>query len=209
MTGIIELPDDELRIVSHMYEYLYTSDYNISPNTIQRPQSPPNPAKRRKCSSGAVVPKKKKTNASTNSESTYAESLITHTKVYILADKYDITPLEELSAQKYKSIAPTHWETPSFAESIGLLYENTMTADRMLRDFVVELAHGHRLALFKSHSFGDLLLSCVEFSYDMLRYSAQHPDTERVSYKCKSCNEYLGCVSCGDGRFFKYPADGQ
>lgn len=73
--------------------------------------------------------------------------LVTHAKVYAIAEKYGITGLKSLARRKYASqlFDDNHWSlrTADFAESIIEAYESTVDTDRGLRDLVIQAFREH------------------------------------------------------------------
>jgi len=88
--------------------------------------------------------------------------------MYILADKYDLQQLKDLSASKYQKIAPSSWDSPGFHKSVQTVYENTMDSDRLLRDIIVNVACDQVNGLLGRREFVDLLRSNGELSTDIL-----------------------------------------
>lgn len=113
MTRTIDLPDDEPDIVFKMIQFLYTSSYDDTEHTaipgayddkehMSILRSRETPIK------GHELLDKKETLKCPG-------ALIVHTKVYIIADKYDIQALKDLAAKRYQDVAQAFWSSPSFA----------------------------------------------------------------------------------------------
>jgi len=83
-----------------MIEFMYTSTYTISKKKTQAPASPENPAKRRKLFTSMASLEARKT-AQNKNEAAAPKSLITHVKMYVIADKYDIKALKTHAKEKY------------------------------------------------------------------------------------------------------------
>ncbi|CBY02090.1 hypothetical protein IAQ61_006678 [Plenodomus lingam] len=64
--------------------------------------------------------------------------LITHAKVYAIAEKYGITGLKALSRQKFADQIDLHMSSPDFAEACQEAYESTYHTDRGLRDVIIQ-----------------------------------------------------------------------
>jgi len=69
--------------------------------------------------------------------------LVTHAKVYAIAEKYGIYGLKSLARRKFASQAALHWSSSEFAEAMGDVYETTVDRDRGLRDIVVQSFRAH------------------------------------------------------------------
>ncbi len=69
--------------------------------------------------------------------------LVLHTKVYALAEKYDIPSLKQVSRRKFEMEMACHFDSPDFAEAIEEVYCSTIDSDRGLRDVVLEAFKSH------------------------------------------------------------------
>lgn len=98
-----------------------------------------------------------------------ASSLLINAKTYIMAEKYNIESLKEWAVNKYKEVLPATWNSTSFIESAGLIFENTPASDRMLREVVIRKASENAKALFDRGEFVALLQSHGDFAADVLR----------------------------------------
>ncbi len=58
--------------------------------------------------------------------------LLLHVKVYIIAEKFMIQGLKDLSLRKFKAAALKGWDTSEFLDAAKLAYSDTMEADRGL-----------------------------------------------------------------------------
>jgi hypothetical protein len=105
----------------------------------------------------------------TQPESLNPVSLLINAKVYIIADKYEIQALKDLAAAKYKSVLPKTWNSSAFTESSGLVYNNTLDTDRMLRNAIVQEASKHVKILLDRGEFVDLLESRGDLAVEVLK----------------------------------------
>jgi len=64
--------------------------------------------------------------------------LLTHAKVYAIAEKYGIRALKALAQKKFAAQSAYHWGSTEFAEAIQEAYETTIDTDRGLRDIVIQ-----------------------------------------------------------------------
>lgn len=77
-------------------------------------------------------------------ESTETEShLLLHTRVYALAEKYDIPSLKQLARRKFEMAMACYYDSPEFAQAIEEVYCSTLDSDRGLRDIVLEAFKSH------------------------------------------------------------------
>lgn len=65
--------------------------------------------------------------------------LFLHTKVYALAEKYDIPSLKALARQKFEMAVACNYDSPELPEAIEEIYCSTLDTDRGLRDIILEL----------------------------------------------------------------------
>jgi len=69
--------------------------------------------------------------------------LITHTRVYALAEKYDIPSLKELAQSKFEMAMACFYDSSEFADAIEEVYCSTIDSDRGLRDVVLQAFRAH------------------------------------------------------------------
>ncbi|KAK5135598.1 hypothetical protein LTR08_005078 [Meristemomyces frigidus] len=69
--------------------------------------------------------------------------LILHTRVYALAEKYDIPSLKALARSKFETAMACHYDSPELPEAIEEVYCSTIDNDRGLRDIVLDLFRYH------------------------------------------------------------------
>ncbi|OCK75035.1 hypothetical protein K432DRAFT_386455 [Lepidopterella palustris CBS 459.81] len=77
-------------------------------------------------------------------------NMITHAKVYALAEKYGIAGLKSLAKRKFAFQIALHYTSPEFPDTCEDVYESTVDSDRGLRDLVIQTFRAHpELALRK------------------------------------------------------------
>ncbi|KAH7091556.1 hypothetical protein FB567DRAFT_277056 [Paraphoma chrysanthemicola] len=64
--------------------------------------------------------------------------LVTHAKVYAIAEKYGIAGLKALARQKFAQELDLHLDSPDFPEACQEAYESTFHTDRGLRDVIIQ-----------------------------------------------------------------------
>lgn len=82
-------------------------------------------------------------------------SLVLHVFVNILADKYSLTALSTLSAEKFDKEAKTGWISHSFADAIEVAYTSSSERDRKIRDSIITIASAHAKELYTSANTGN------------------------------------------------------
>ncbi|ORY18152.1 hypothetical protein BCR34DRAFT_360429 [Clohesyomyces aquaticus] len=64
--------------------------------------------------------------------------LLTHAKVYAIAEKYAISGLKALARKKFAQQIEVHLSSPEFPEACQEAYETTVDSDRGLRDVIIQ-----------------------------------------------------------------------
>jgi len=72
-----------------------------------------------------------------------AAHLLLHTRVYALAEKYDIISLKGLARRKFEMAMACHYDSPELPRAIEEVYCSTLDTDRGLRDIVLHLFASH------------------------------------------------------------------
>jgi len=145
VTGEINFIDDEPEIIEKEIKFLYERDYcDGSSLDVKEDSKAINDQKTASAFNFA--------NTSNDSveRNALSEPLITKTKLYITADKYDIPALKELANIKYVAAVSVHWNSPSFTASIELIYKETPESDHLLKDVAISAAASHINELIRS-----------------------------------------------------------
>jgi hypothetical protein len=71
-------------------------------------------------------------------ESTPEPHLITHARVYALAEKYQIAGLKSLAKRKFAAQVALHHSSTEFPSAMLEVYESTVESDRGLRDVITQ-----------------------------------------------------------------------
>lgn len=69
--------------------------------------------------------------------------LLTHTRVYALAEKYGVPALKNLAKRKFECQMACYYDSPEFADAIDEVYSSTIDSDRGLRDIVLQAFRSH------------------------------------------------------------------
>ncbi|WPH05109.1 Hypothetical protein R9X50_00801000 [Acrodontium crateriforme] len=69
--------------------------------------------------------------------------ILLHTRVYALAEKYDIPSLKEVAKTKFETAMACFFDSPELADAIEEVYCTTIDSDRGLRDIVMEAFKAH------------------------------------------------------------------
>jgi hypothetical protein len=99
--------------------------------------------------------------------------LVTHAKVYALAEKYLIHGLKAVALRRFKALAATLLGINHFLPATLEVYTSTAEDDRGLRDIVVETFCKHSKQLDKEE-VRDVLKGLGTLTYDLVIYMSQH-----------------------------------
>ncbi|KAG4433159.1 hypothetical protein IFR05_011372 [Cadophora sp. M221] len=150
----VDLPEDELPIISAMLRYLYTNDYDDNPEataSVVANSSPPQFSLHFGSDSEVETP------AKVPGITVGGESLVFNVKMYVVADKYDIPGLKCLAKKKFEKAVKLFWNSTGFSEAAKFLWENTVEWDRDLRDVVIKSAASNIETLLDRGEFVELM----------------------------------------------------
>ncbi|KAF2655627.1 hypothetical protein K491DRAFT_758086 [Lophiostoma macrostomum CBS 122681] len=66
-----------------------------------------------------------------------ADHLLTHSKMYEIAEKYDIQDLKKLAKEKFDFLCDSYWDDPLFHEVAKHVFTATVDTDMGLRDAII------------------------------------------------------------------------
>jgi hypothetical protein len=124
---------------------------------------------------------------------TLASPLLTHAKVYVMAEKYDVPALKALSKEKYEAAVSTAWNDFIFTKSLKLIYDETPDSDRVMRDIAAKAAASHLAQLLERGEFLGLCKTNGEIGVDILKASLSSTAIDEVDAGrcsrpyCKHC----------------------
>jgi len=100
------------------------------------------------------------------------KALIENVKVYILAEKYDISPLRYFAKQKYAELVSECWNGPAFIESLRLLYDEMTDINSVgIRQVAIKVAGEHVKVLLDNKDFLSLCREHGDIATDILKAS--------------------------------------
>ncbi|KAL1310724.1 hypothetical protein AAFC00_000979 [Neodothiora populina] len=70
-------------------------------------------------------------------------NLLTHIRVYALAEKYGVSALKDLAKRKFECQMACFYDSPEFADAVEEVYCSTIDSDRGLRDVVLQAFRSH------------------------------------------------------------------
>ncbi|KAH6664422.1 hypothetical protein B0J14DRAFT_245465 [Halenospora varia] len=143
VTGDIDFDDNEPDIVENMIRFMYTSDYSDSQDdntTLMPTTATATPSKKARTTRSSLPATSASSPATTPTINESTEPLLTNAFVYVIADRYAVKSLKELTKKKYEEAVPDKGNSASFMASLKLLYEETAETDHILQDFAVKAA---------------------------------------------------------------------
>ncbi|KAK3693262.1 hypothetical protein B0T22DRAFT_369871 [Podospora appendiculata] len=99
--------------------------------------------------------------------------LVTHAKVYALAEKYMIRGLKAVALRQFKAAATVSLDINDFLQATWEVYTSTIDDDRGLRDVVVETLYKNSQWLDKEE-VRDVVKGLGALTYDLITYLRQH-----------------------------------
>lgn len=122
------------------------TDMSQFKNKVKSPRTPRSPVKNRQ----HLSPYDSEANSDYESYDDEEEEvgeeeshLLTHTRVYALAEKYDIPSLKDLAQSKFEMAMACYYDSSEFADAIEEVYYSTIDSDRGLRDVVLQAFRAH------------------------------------------------------------------
>ncbi|ATZ57217.1 hypothetical protein BCIN_14g03750 [Botrytis cinerea B05.10] len=187
LTGEINLPDDHPAIVERIIKFLYTGDFDATPSIDEIVEDASNlyfqesPIEASDEESTALV---EETVFQVVDRS--LEILTICTRVFIMAEKYDIQALKVLAKTKFEEAVFTEWNAISLSASLRLMYDELPESDRLLKDVAIQAAADHMEELADRGEFAKLCKEDGEIAYDVLKaflHVANHS-----AIVCPNCN---------------------
>ncbi|OCK75339.1 hypothetical protein K432DRAFT_466403 [Lepidopterella palustris CBS 459.81] len=168
----IVLVEDEPEIVKLMIQYLYELDYD-EPKLPTLDISSDDDLELTAFKELAIIKGGKHKAAKPAAPATDRNPmmLITHAKVYAIADKYNILGLKEVVIDKFEEECKYSWDDPAFPMAIGVIFESTPNIDKGLRDIAVATISNHMELLHKPE-IEALMIEYNGLAFGLLRWKA-------------------------------------
>ncbi|OCL12364.1 hypothetical protein AOQ84DRAFT_386178 [Glonium stellatum] len=99
------------------------------------------------------------------------EQLVTHAKMYAIADKYQITGLKALASEKFRTACELHWDKQAFASAAHIVYASTLNHDKGLRNIVAQTISGN-MSLLKKPEIEALMTEFNGLAFGVLKEKA-------------------------------------
>jgi hypothetical protein len=108
----------------------------------------------------------------TNVNEPAGDALLTHAKIYALAEQYLISGLKAVALRQFKAAATVSLDMDDFLGAAVVVYESTIEDDRGLRDVVVETLCKHSEWL-DEEKVRDVVKGLGALTYDTVIYMRQ------------------------------------
>jgi hypothetical protein len=99
------------------------------------------------------------------------ERLTICTRIFVMAEKYDIPALKILAKTKFEAAVSSDWNTFALSDSLRLMYDELPDSDRLLKDIAVEAAASHVKELVDRGDFVALCKGNGDIAFDVLKAS--------------------------------------
>jgi hypothetical protein len=98
-----------------------------------------------------------------------SDQLLTHAKMYEIADKYDVVGLKDLVKEKFGRSCQHFWDEPTFASAAHYAFLTTPDHDEGLRDIISRTITDHIKVLVKKPEIKVLLKEFNDLAYGLLK----------------------------------------
>lgn len=99
--------------------------------------------------------------------------LLIHTRVYVIADYFNIVDLKVLCARKFGKQASSYWRGDTLVDAIADIYSIPFAPEHPMRKAVIKIAHEHLTELHQNMEFQRLLKEYAEFSAELIEAMLQ------------------------------------
>ena len=106
--------------------------------------------------------------------------LLIHSKLYSLADKYDIPGLQDLAAAKFKAACADFWHTEAFPVVAEHVFISTPDTDTGLRAIVKTLLLEYKQDLVKKAGIKTFLEKRPKLMYELLAHDTKVDEDDEV-----------------------------
>lgn len=193
----IDLPDDEPKIIARLLEFLYTGEYtpglpsndlpanplpqSVFPHSYSRSHVFPVLCDHHTCGWNCtwdcrgltcrICPTVSAAAAAATTPKGDDSQLLVHSKLYSLADKYDVPGLQDLAAVKFKAACTVFWNMEAFPGVAEHVFISTPESDPGLREIVKAMLLEHRQYLVKKDNIKSFLEKRPGLMYELLAHN--------------------------------------
>ena len=171
-TKKIDLPDDDLHAVECMISFMYTGDYDSEKNDIPHTPTEKQPAKLEQSqATSSEQPKDDNVKAPTTTadgDPTQEFSVYGDTRVYILADKYDISLLKRLARRRVQGYFEANWDLENFPKTLREIFESVPSHCYHFKKLISEIITSHCGALIVSPEIWRVIRDSDSFGWGIV-----------------------------------------
>jgi hypothetical protein len=172
LSGEFTFEDEDSNTVGRFIKFLYSGDY---------------------CDNATIATARGATQTITG----VSEALLTNTKVYVMAEKYDVLALKEHAVKKFTLALPKEGMTASFLSSLKLMYEETPDSDQLLRSAAMKFIGENYKDLVKNAKFVELCTAHRKsWFFDTIKVVAEFAAREHEPKKCPNCHSTKNTRTC-------------
>jgi hypothetical protein len=106
--------------------------------------------------------------SSSNDINTTEPQMVTHAKVYAIAEKYQIMGLKTLARRKFATQVQCHHTSEEFPHAMAEVYESTIDSDRGLRDVIINAFRQHP-NLARRRDVGEVVRENPTLAWELFR----------------------------------------
>lgn len=143
-TGVVNLPDDDPVLAGCMVAYLYSGNFKIGLQPVERSEpeveeaADPNVAWDSADSESIDKNDQEEEDQEIHQEQTHSdpETLKILGGVYVLAEKYQLNDLKDLCVEKMKTVVDLSVDAKSFLQTVACIYHGTPESDLFFRPYL-------------------------------------------------------------------------
>ncbi|RDH13935.1 hypothetical protein M747DRAFT_347503 [Aspergillus niger ATCC 13496] len=156
---VINIHDDPF-IVSKLFDFLYRADYDDSPDDTDGPGADNESAANQE----GISPTERISQDALSRQWRRAQ---TNVQIYIIADKYMIEGLKDISKRKLNSNMENNWDDCGFLTVVSDVYGSQCPPRSDLREIIIRFALRHLGTLQTFRQFDDARKEYPEFVYEL------------------------------------------
>lgn len=201
---MIDLPENDLSAVDFMIHYLYLGDYLDLPPVPLFGRGDNDEIIKHARHYGLYRDSIRVTRISEGYHSMANRNLLLHTRLYAIAEQYNIVGLKQLAKDKFATAIKSNpgWHPVAFVASLQYMFEHLPETNLGLKSIAIEAAREHLGDLCLMPVFNALCEENNEIACSILREvgkkSLRDPQTDQAS-RCDTCSTDWCVTESGGG----------
>jgi len=114
----------------------------------------------------------------------YCNPLLLHSRMYGIADFYQIQDLKDLAKQNFQNNISVGWASPSLAEALHIVFHSTPSTDRGLRDIVISTL-GEHIEVVDIEAVSNIIRTIPDLAFEVLKAHRAKMDGKYLPRKAK------------------------